>query len=213
MLKNIYKRLKKMKKTAYWDNPEDCQRAQEIVSNGKVLLGDSDTVAGLYAALSAEGCEQLNRIKSRHDKPYLIMIGDPQNVENYAYVSETVRKLLQAFWPGPLTVILSAREGVPSYMKSSTNTIAFRVPDNKDIRDFVRSAGGLFSTSANLTGCPVPEKIEEVDPRIVQQVEMIMRNRIEHANDTASTIVDCSTDTCRIIREGMIEKKELERWL
>lgn len=204
IIKNIYKRLKNMEKTGYWHCEDDRNKAYEIVSNGKVFVGDSDTVIGLYAPLSQQGFTALNDIKGRQEKPYLVLVSKLDDVKKYAHVPEHIESMLQTLWPGPLTVIMRAQQDVPSYMKSSTGAIALRIPDHEHIRSFVRDVGGVFSTSANLTGQPVPEKFEDIDSSILDAVQYVIHDADKVVTSTPSTIVDCSTGSCTIIREGVI---------
>lgn len=193
-----------MTKTGFWSDFNDRLDAFREVSNGKVFVGDTDTIPGLYAPLTREGFQALNDIKGRQDKPYLILVNELQKIEQWAIIPEqkNFRALLQKLWPGPLTVLLKARETTPDFMKGAYGTIAFRIPAHKDLLEFLKMVDGVFSTSANLSGEPFPETTDSVNPAIVQHVDLIMQGGVELR--VPSTIIDCSTGTCKIVREGSI---------
>lgn len=202
-----------MANKGFWSDSSDRLRAFREITNRKVFIGDTDTIPGLYAPLNREGFEALNEIKGRQDKPYLILISDIQKIEKWAYFSEqkNVRDLMEQLWPGPLTILLKAREATPDFMKGREGTIAFRIPNHKNLLEFLNMIDGVFSTSANLSGEPFPKNVEAVDPVIIKQVDLIMKE--EMGLSMPSTIIDCSTDVCKIVREGSILRDVLKKFL
>lgn len=196
----------------FWEAKNASSFIYKAMRNGRVVIGDSDTVLGLYAFLSAEGFVALNKLKGRAEKPYLVLVGTKEKA--ISLVDESLcgaaKKIMDACWPGPVTLVCKVREGLPSYIQSSAGTIALRVPDHKGLQKILSQCEGLFSTSANKAGVPVPALFEQVDSAILSGVFCAIFNGIgEESRDyaalrstVASTILDCTGDQITLIREG-----------
>jgi len=193
-----------------WYSEDTVQFLTEILKQEKVVVGDSDTVIGLLANTTESGFRALDSIKKRENKPYIILIASQERLSDFVLVSPTlqIEKLLNQYWPGPLTVIFKARPDLPDYMKSSEGTIALRVPQHKGLLALLSSFRGLFSTSANLAGNPVPKNVTEIDQHILDKVACIVTDD-KKEETVPSTIIDCSGKTIKIIREGAIKLKSV----
>src|SRR5437870_13133303 len=116
-----------------WSNPETIDYLEKELHNGSVVLAEGDTVLGLLADVSAKGLAQLDYIKNRSKKPYLILIGSPQKVFDFIEIDQKkvfqVEKLINICWPGSVTLIFRAKQGVCEQAKSVDGTIAIRVRD------------------------------------------------------------------------------------
>lgn len=200
------------KKRLSWNDNESLDIAIRAIDEGEVGVGDTDTVPGLFAACTARGVAQLNAIKERSDKPYLVLVGSPDVLFSFVKqpLSIQVEKLMKVFWPGPLTLVLSAQEDLPAYLQSKQGGIAIRIPEHARVRELALRCGGVLSTSANFGGKPTPETLEEVDPRINQMAAFILRDPDHVAGGKPSTILDVTGNQIRIIREGAIAVDELE---
>jgi L-threonylcarbamoyladenylate synthase len=189
-----------------WDSSEGLNAAQAAFNAGLAIVGDSDTVLGLFAPCSRAGIDLLDLIKGRREKPYLILVGSVEQVWELAeQPSDPDCMRLLACWPGPLTLIFTARPDVPDYMQSVNHTIAVRIPDHEALQTLALRCGGLFSTSANKTGMPVPESVERVDAGILAMVSCVVRNGTQNKENVPkqpSTILDCTGDVVRVVRTG-----------
>ncbi len=206
------------KKLLYWDNPQDLTLIIKTLQNERkpsVIAGASDTVIGLLAGLFEESFMLLNHIKKREKKPYLVLIGLYENYSKFtARNNLQIETLLKKCWPGPLTIIVNAAEHIPSFMKSKDNTIALRIPDHKGLLAVLQKVDGLFSTSANKAGKPVPETMDQVDPDILKQVAyevLDSAGKKTSQHSMPSTILDCSGATIKVIREGAYPIAQLEK--
>lgn len=188
----------------YWDKKEDFDKVKSKLDNEEVLLASGDTVLGLYAQLNQNTYDRLNEIKQRSQMPYLVLIKSIDSVHCFVpKVSDKVQQLMKVCWPGPVTLILQARNDLPGYMKSKNGTIALRVPDHKGLQELLRNYNGLFSTSANLSSQPIPESIDQISLDILQEVGAVCLDRnITRYSLTASTILDCSGDEIKVVRQG-----------
>ena len=199
----------------FWQDFVSSRKLESLVSQEKLFLGDSDTVLGLFAPATLGGYISLNKLKGRSEKAYIVLINSKKDIKKYAesFKNTQIEKILTACWPGPLTVIFKARMGLPEFLQKQS-TIALRVPGHQELRNLLAITGPLFSTSANKSGCPVPETLESVDQEILTMCELIVCNKHSLATITPSTIVDFSDPEegkeLKIIREGAISTIDLQ---
>ncbi len=194
--------------TLSWQDKNQKNKILAILNQNKVILAPSDTVFGLCGVASLEVFDELNKLKGRQEKPFLLLAASLKNIENYAIISKTleITKILKAFWPGPLTVIFKALPAAPAYLVSHAGTIAFRIPDNEFLQELLKIHPLLFSTSANKTGKPVPEILKDIDEQITKEVAAIV---VDVMNDQVqstipSTLIDATKNEVVLIREGAI---------
>ena len=157
---------------------------------GNVALVPTETVVGLVAAES--GLSRIRDIKGREaDKPIALLCNSAEEALGLAAnVPPLARKLAQHYWPGPLTLVLDLPAG---------KTIGVRVPAGKAIRDLLEACGApLYATSANLSGQPDTAVSEDVDPRVLEAVDIIVRG--ENGTGEASAVVDLSGGNVRLVR-------------
>ncbi len=203
---------KKMAERLYWHNESTIRALERSLQGGNVILGDSDTVLGLLASCTQQGFDKLNELKRRTDKPYLILIGSIDKVDHFAdrVHAAPLEKLMQACWPGPLTLIVPARADCPAYLKSDDNTVALRVPHHEGLLRLLTKVNGLFSTSANISGQPIPNDIDHVDPSLLHSVDAIVLNKNGTKKTVIpSTIIDATGDTLRVVREGAFSQDDI----
>jgi L-threonylcarbamoyladenylate synthase len=195
-----------------WDDQNALKDAARAINDGHIVIGDTDTVPGLFAACTAKGVAELNAIKGRSDKPYLLLLDSKEALTSFVKQPLLLQaeKLMEAFWPGPLTIILQAQEDVPTYLQSKEGGIAIRIPQDARIAQLAHECGGLLSTSANFSGKPTPKTLDEVDERLLAMAACIMSDPHHEISDTPSTILDATGTEIRVVREGVIPIDELE---
>ena len=118
---------------------------------------------------------------------------------------------MNSCWPGPLTLILKAKPDLPDFMKSPEGTVGLRMPNHKGLLELLARFEGLFSTSANRAGEPVPQSIDEIDPEIMDAISYLIVDREQTPSMVPSTILDCSRDEIRIVRKGAYPIEKLEK--
>jgi L-threonylcarbamoyladenylate synthase len=193
-----------------WQTESVVDQAYVLLTRGSVLLTSTDTVFGLLTCANQEGHDALDKLKGRKEKPYLILFDSQESIVPFITpLSLQMEKFIKKCWPGPVTMIFKVRESVPSYMKSSEETIAIRVPDHHELQLLLAKTGPLFSTSANKTGKPIPLTINEVDPDMVQSCALIINDNKSHMM-TSSTILDCTKEPISVVREGAFSVSALE---
>jgi L-threonylcarbamoyladenylate synthase len=194
-----------------WAQTSDLHVISENIMKNKLVLGTTDTVLGLFAATTNEGFEGLNKLKKRSDKPYLILINSTDRIKYYVDHPQLlhIENLVKRFWPGPLTLIVKVKKGLPHYLTAGAPTIAFRMPQHEGIQKLLSLTGDLFSTSANLAGEPIPETFEQVSPELMDKVACCIAGGT--SNTVPSTIIDCTeAGNFKVIREGAISKEQLK---
>lgn len=187
-----------------WQNPATQELITRALKKGDVVAGTSDTVIGLLADTTEQGFLSLNALKGREAKPYVILIASPDNVAYFAQtpLSPQVQKLMSSCWPGPLTLVLPAKKGLPSWLASPSGSIALRVPNHAGLLKLLPHFEGLYSTSANLSGKPVPSTLDELDPGVEANVAYVVDDDAGKNGVVPSTIIDCTQDRLKVIREG-----------
>lgn len=197
----------------YWNDLNSRVLIVQKLQSEKIVAGSSDTVLGLLSPVTERGRSLLDEIKVRKDKPYIILIGSALKI--YYFVSpqdfERVAKLIEFCWPGSLTLIFKAKDGLPAWMKAANGTVSLRVPKHEGLLSILSHFPGLFSTSANLGGQPVPSQVEDIDPHIMEQISaLIVDFPSQGGIAVPSTILDCSGPVIKIIREGAYSIATLE---
>ena len=185
-----------------------------LIQAEEVVLTPSDTVWGLCGKVTDKVFDKLNFLKVRNEKPYLLLASSLKDIEQYAVLpqDQALRDWLMSIWPGPVTVIFKALPSTPSYMIGPEKSIAFRIPYHEGLQSLLASVSPLFSTSANISGQPVPLTFNQVDHSIKKGVAAYV-GIDEISTLKPSTIVDVSNGTLKLVREGIITFDQLKNLL
>lgn len=193
-------------KPLLWGDPRALKTVEKELRDGGVVLAAGDTVFGLLADVSERGYAQLDSIKNRSQKPYLLLVADHKKalslIDKSAIKICQIEKLLKLCWPGPATLIFRAKASVPQGVKSSEGNVAIRVPDHAGLLQLLQHFDALYSTSANTSGKPVPANLQDVEESIMQAVACIILNENEAESTLPSTIIDCTGEKIKVVREG-----------
>ena len=192
---------------------EDIERATDIILNGGTVIFPTDTVYGLGAnASDNRAVNRIFEIKHRNkNKPINVLIADYEDLLKVAEVpTREEGKLMEKFWPGPLTIILKRKDGVANAAASDGDTIGVRMPDNDITRNLIREVGfPLATTSANISGETPGISIESIEPEVIDNVDFVFDDG-ESNLKIASTIVKFEDGKPVILREGTIKKADIE---
>jgi L-threonylcarbamoyladenylate synthase len=188
------------------------------LERGGLLAYPTETVYGLGSTPSVPGVSALSRLKGRAPgKPFLLLVSGPAMAEEWGLVmSPSARALSEAFWPGPLTLVLRGGEGrLPDELRGKEGGIAVRHTSHAGIARLVAAMGRpLTSTSANRPGQPAapgPDRIREVFGPEIDRGELLVLDGGVLGNVPPSTLVDCTGPMPRLVREGAIPRAELRR--
>ena len=123
---------------------QDIRDAADLIRQGGLVAFPTETVYGLGAnALDADAVAGIFEIKQRpHFDPLIVHIAEPQQLDDLARsVPPLSMKLIEAFWPGPLSLVLEKRPGVPDLVTAGLSSVAIRCPDHELARELIRTAG------------------------------------------------------------------------
>lgn len=175
-----------------------------------ILAFPTDTVYGLGAIYGdLDLLSKLKHAKNRPEtKPIPFMADSLETVSQIAQVNETAKKLASAFLPGALTLILKKKESVDAAYTNGKDTIAVRIPDKPYLLEVIRQVGKpLLVTSANQSGEPTAANGEEAI-KALPSIDGVVMGSVNVG--MASTIVDCTSDEPKILRQGPITREMIE---
>ncbi len=196
------------------DDPSALAAALEILAGGGLVAFPTDTVYGVGApAFDVHAVERIFAAKGRQpEKALPILIAD---LVSAALVAEPltaeVRRLAEAFWPGPLTLVVRKLPVVPESVSRGL-TIGLRVPDHPVALELLRASGPLAATSANPSGSPDPLTAEDVADGLGGRVDLILDGG-SVPGGRASTVVDCTVLPPGLIREGPLSLEAIQALL
>ncbi|EYE89817.1 tRNA threonylcarbamoyladenosine biosynthesis protein [Fervidicella metallireducens AeB] len=188
------------------------KEAAEIIASGGTVVFPTETVYGLGAnALDEKACEKIFTAKGRpQDNPLIVHVADFDLSKYVTDISENAKKLMEAFWPGPLTIIMPKKDIVPLTTTGGLDSVAIRMPSNKIARKLIEFSGvPIAAPSANISGRPSPTTIEHCINDLTGKVDMIIGGEKCDVG-LESTVVDTTGDEVVILRPGGITKEMLE---
>ena len=187
------------------------EEAAAHLKAGRLVIFPTDTVYGIGAdAFNAEAVGALYEVKQRpRSKGIPILLADPSDLDRVAQeVAGRARTLIEDFWPGPLTLVVPRQPALPANISPNEN-VAVRIPDNGVARALIRAAGGaVAASSANKTGQPPAHDAQEAMASLAGLAAAALDGG-PVAHGAPSTIVDCTADPPRILREGPLSAKTL----
>jgi len=182
----------------------------KILEGGRALVLPTETVYGLFAkALDESAVERVYALKQRpKDKAMNLNVADFETILAYSKNQPTyLRKLYDAFLPGPLTIILQANDKVPTWINSGLPTVGFRVPNHPKTLELIRSQQVLIGPSANISGKSSGTVFKDILKDFDNQVTGYDDDHALTGQD--STILDLSGEKARILRQGAITKEDI----
>ncbi len=192
------------------------KQAGDILQAGGLVAFPTETVYGLGGdALQKESSRKIYAAKGRpSDNPLIVHICRWEDIALIVQeIPEAAKKLAQAFWPGPLTMILKKSAAVPLETTGGLETVAIRMPENKIALALIAAAGGYIAApSANTSGKPSPTCAAHVKEDLDGKIDMILDGGSVGIG-LESTIVDLTDAVPTILRPGYITKKMLEEAL
>ncbi len=196
------------------EQERDLQEAARLLRAGETVAFPTETVYGLGAnALDADAARKIYAAKGRpSDNPLIVHIYDRAQLEMLTdQISETAEKLMDAFWPGPLTIIFHRRPGaVPDCVTGGLDTVAVRMPNHPVALRLLRMADlPIAAPSANLSGKPSPTAVSHVEHDLSGRIAAIVSGG-SCAVGVESTVLDVSGNAPVILRPGGITREQLE---
>lgn len=198
-------------KTVLTTSPDE---AAGFIKRGRIAAFPTETVYGLGANVFDQGAiEKIFEAKKRPaDNPLIAHIGEIEQIGLLtAEINEDARKFLEAFFPGPLTIVLPKSGQVPMIATAGLDTIGVRMPGSTLAREFLRACGvPVVAPSANLSGKPSPTTWQAVFEDLDGRIDCILQGETTEIG-LESTVVNCSGERPSVLRSGAVTLEQLRR--
>lgn len=194
---------------------EEIQEAAQEIKKGNLVLFPTETVYGIGAnALDENAVKKIFIAKGRaQDNPLIVHVSNMQMVDNIVdNIGVLERKLIEKFWPGPLTIIFQRKEKelIPDVVTANLDTVGIRMPSNLIAQKLIEKAGvPIAAPSANVSGRPSGTKIEDIIAELDGKVEYILDGGFTDIG-VESTVIRVKENEINILRPGKITKEQLE---
>lgn len=189
------------------------EKAGQIIKNGGLVLFPTETVYGLGAnGLDAEAVKKIYTAKGRNsDNPLILHISDIEMLGKIAKdISDVEFGLMNAFWPGPFTIILNKTDLVPSVVAGGLDTVGVRMPSNEIARNLIKFSNvPIAAPSANISGRPSGTNIEDIYQELGDKVDYIIDGGDCNIG-VESTVVRVIDGVPHILRPGKITAEEIQ---
>ncbi|MFQ5443252.1 MAG: L-threonylcarbamoyladenylate synthase [Nitrospinales bacterium] len=203
-----------------FSQPQDSQihlkEIAEVLNAGGVIGFPTDTFYGLGVdPFNAGAVKEIFNIKNRPaDKPLLVLISSLKQLRTLVRdISPTAKQLIDAFWPGPLTILFPSASHLPENITAGPGKIGVRLPSNEFTRRLIESLGHpLTAPSANFSGEKNPTIAAEVARTFTSKISLVVDGG-ETLGGKESTIVDATVSPPTLIREGAISKERIDEIL
>jgi tRNA threonylcarbamoyl adenosine modification protein (Sua5/YciO/YrdC/YwlC family) len=192
------------------DNPEPrkIERAVKILQDGGIIIYPTDSVYALGCDITqARAIERICQLKGikPNKANFSFICHDLAQISAYAKpFSTAIYRAMKTHLPGPFTFILNANNEVPKLLKSNKKTVGIRVPDHPIAQALIQALGNpILSTSLKTVDDPVieyPTDPKEIHDEYEHQVDLVIDGG--YGNNIPSTVVDCTDDDCKVIRQG-----------
>ena len=192
--------------------PEIIAEAAALIKSGGVVVFPTRCLYGLGAeAFNPGAVERLIKIKQRpQDKPILVLIDSKKQLEILVKnISPGADAVMEAFWPGNVTLVFEARNTLPDQLTAKTGKIGVRLAGHPVAAALVKQVGGpVTGTSANLSGRPGCHRLPDLDPQVAEKLDFML-DAGTLKGGVGSTVVDVTVEPPRIIRVGAVSAREV----
>lgn len=185
-----------------------------LLKAGEVVAFPTETVYGLGAdAWNPDAIAKVFNIKGRpSDNPLIVHLSDESEIEAFARdIPDAARILIEAFWPGPLTLVLHKKPEVLDAVTAGLDTVALRMPDHEKALELISQSGPLVAPSANKSGSPSPTKAAHIHSDFGEDFPVIDGEATRIGLE--STVIDLTQSIPAILRPGSISRKQIEEIL
>lgn len=196
------------------DLPRLSRSVSQIIHDGGIVAVPTETYYGLAVnPFDEQAVDRLLRLKGRtNGKPILVLIGQRAQLSLLVReVSSIATFLMDAFWPGPLTILFAAHSSLPHNLTAGTGTVGVRLSSCRPLVDLLAICGPLTGTSANRAGDLPTQEANQVREALGQDIDLVV-DAGPTPGGLPSTVVD-ARDTARLIREGAITRQMLRNVL
>lgn len=208
--------MEKHKTIMLGEGLEDLKKAADIIKNGGLVAFPTETVYGLGAdAKNSDAVKKIYEAKGRpSDNPTIVHIANSSDLESISEnVTEDMKILMEKFWPGPLTMVVTKSESIPYVTTGNLDSVGVRMPENEIARKLISlSETPIAAPSANISGRPSPTTYQHVVDDLWGKIDAIIKSG-ECRIGIESTVVDMTSNIPMILRPGYITKTDMEEAL
>jgi len=194
------------------DSVDGIKKAVEILKKGGLVAFPTETVYGLGCdALNENAVKRVFEVKKRpFSKPLIVGVSEIDEVYEIAEVTREAERLMEEFFPGPLTIVLKKKRVIPSIVTAGMDKVAVRMPDHKIPLKLVKELGRpIVVPSANKTGKPSPMTYKHVLEDLGDEIDAVITGKCSFGIE--STIVDLTVRPARVLRTGAVKVSELRK--
>lgn len=188
------------------------EKAAELIKQGKIVVFPTETVYGIGSnGLDEQAVKKLYNVKQRPlNKPISLLVSNMEMVNEIAKdITETEYKIMEKFFPGPLTIILKKKDIVPDIVTAGQDTVGVRMPSGEIARKLVDDAGvPIAAPSANISGEPSGTNLQEIKKNFEGKADFFIEGGISELG-LASTIVKVVDGKPVILRQGSITLEQI----
>ncbi len=185
----------------------------EIIRSGGLVAYPTESFYGLAANVASDkALDRLFEVKGRNaNQPILLLIPDNNSLNRYVtHVPEVALRLMDAFWPGGLTIIFEAHKHLSTHLTAGTGKIGLRLSSHPLATGLARAMGSAITgTSANISGKPPCSTPREVLEGLGERVDIVLDGG-KTPGEKPSTVVDITTLPVTLLREGIVSREMLE---
>jgi len=185
-------------------------RIKHELKNGGAVVLPTETVYGLFAkALDEKAVDHVYQLKGRpRDKALNLNVASLEDIFSFSkHQPAYLKKLVETFLPGPLTIILEANDKVPYWVNSDLTTVGFRMPSHPITLELIREFGPLIGPSANISGCKSGVNFKQILEDFDGEVFGLEDDGFLTGQD--STILDLTGKKVKILRQGSITQEDI----
>lgn len=193
------------------DRDAALERAAAALRDGRIVVLPTDTVYGVAAdAFNTTGTRRIFGAKRRSRRfPLPVLVRSPKQLLGLCpAVPEAAERLMAAYWPGPLTIVVRAEESLQWDLGDNRGAVAVRMPLDDLVLDLVREVGPIATTSANLSGQPAATTADDAHLQLGDLVEVYLDDGAR-GDTRPSTIVDVSRGDAEVLREGPLATQDV----
>ena len=197
------------------DKKEDIEIAAKIIADGGLVAFPTETVYGLGAdVMNPQAVKKIYEAKGRpSDNPTIVHIASNDDMSLLTdNVTKDMERLMERFWPGPMTMIVQKKEDVPYVTTGNLETVGVRMPENEVARQLIELSGRVIAApSANISGKPSPTNFHHVIDDLDGKIDAVICSSPSNIG-IESTVIDMTGETPVILRPGYITRENVQ-WL
>jgi L-threonylcarbamoyladenylate synthase len=187
---------------------DDVSRAIQILKDGGIVIIPTDTAFGIGCRVDdKDAVKRLFTIRKRAEtKAVPVLVSSLHMAQQYVQVvpKDVIERLIKPYWPGALTIVLKSRtDNVANLVRGGGDTVGLRVPDHLTALALINGVGvPIVGTSANFAGGETPYTFESLNKELTKQVDFVVPGECHQRQ--ASTVIDCTVNPWKVLREGAI---------